>query len=113
MECNKCVHKAVCAIYFKNDDAKKCPHYANKNEFMRIKAFEQQGKRKTMGEIIREKRKARGWSLEKLADKVGITFQTLSRWERNEQTPRDFFAVCDLADIFECSLDELCGRTSK
>ena len=65
---------------------------------------------KTMGEIIREKRKARGWSLEYLAKKLGTTIHTLSCWERNLTTPKNFYVVCDLADIFECSLDELVGR---
>ena len=64
---------------------------------------------KTIGEIIREKRKERGWTLEYLARKIGYSFGMVSAWERNRHTPH-LFTVCDLADIFECSLDELCGR---
>lgn len=64
---------------------------------------------KTIGQIIREKRKERGWTLEYLAEKIGVDFSTLASWERNEHTPH-LFIVCDLADIFNCSLDELCGR---
>lgn len=64
---------------------------------------------KTIGQIIREKRKERGWTLELLAGKIGRNFSTLAAWERDEQTP-SIFMLWDLADIFNCSLDELCGR---
>lgn len=64
---------------------------------------------KTIGQIIREKRKERGWTLEKLAEEIGRTFSTVAAWERDEITP-SLFIVWDLADIFNCSLDELCGR---
>src|SRR5215467_8169517 len=42
----------------------------------------------TLGQIIRAKRKARGWSQEKLADEVKTTVVTVSRWERNKSFPR-------------------------
>ena len=64
---------------------------------------------KTIGEIIREKRKERGWTLEKLAKKLGVAFSTVATWERDEFMP-NIFILCDLADMFECTLDELCGR---
>jgi transcriptional regulator with XRE-family HTH domain len=64
---------------------------------------------KTIGQIIREKRKARGWTLEQLAAEIGRTFSTVAAWERDEITPT-LFIVWDLADIFNCSLDEICGR---
>ena len=109
MKCRKCIHRTVCTLYLKDEDAEKCPHYANKNEFMRIKAFKQQGKRKTIGEIIRQKRKERGWNQEYLSKKLGIQLSTVSFWERDEKTPH-LLNICDLADLFECSIDELCGR---
>ena len=37
----------------------------------------------TLGQIIRAKRKALGWSQDKLADEVKTTVVTVSRWERN------------------------------
>ena len=67
---------------------------------------------KTVGQIIRQKRKERGWTLEQLAAEIGRTFSTVAAWERDEMTP-SLFIVWDLADIFNCSLDELCGRNFK
>ena len=109
MSCKQCIHKCVCPLYLKDEDSEKCPHYANKNEFMRIKAFKQQGKRKTIGEIIRRKRKERGWGQKHLAKILGTQLSTVSHWERDVKTPH-LLNVCDLADLFECSIDELCGR---
>lgn len=42
----------------------------------------------TLGQIIRAKRKARGWSQDELADEVKVTVVTVSRWERNKSFPR-------------------------
>ena len=35
----------------------------------------------TMGEKILNMRKARGWSQEELAERIGVTRQAVSRWE--------------------------------
>lgn len=67
---------------------------------------------KTIGQIIKEKRKERGWTLRVLADKLGVGFSLISAWERGKNIPT-LFTACDLADIFECTLDELCGREVK
>jgi transcriptional regulator with XRE-family HTH domain len=66
----------------------------------------------TIGEIIKQKRKERGWTLEKMESKLGVDFSSISAWERNKRLPT-LLTMCDLADIFECSLDELCGREVK
>src|SRR6266567_2247314 len=42
----------------------------------------------TLGQIIRAKRKALGWSQDQLADEVKVTVVTVSRWERNKSFPR-------------------------
>lgn len=64
---------------------------------------------KTMGEIIREKRKQKELKQYELAELLGCRCQQVSNWELNKDIPH-LFTACDLADIFECSLDELCGR---
>lgn len=64
---------------------------------------------KTMGEIIREKRKEKGLKQYQLAELLGCKGQQVSQWELNKDIPH-LFTVWDLADIFQCSLDELCGR---
>jgi transcriptional regulator with XRE-family HTH domain len=66
----------------------------------------------TIGEIIRAKRKERGWTQTELAEKSGYSLNTICRCERNERNSSLLFA-CDLADLFDCSLDELCGREVK
>lgn len=93
MTCNVCLHEGVCP-HLTNEDAERCKQFADKNEYIRVgkykKKYSTNGTRKTIGQIIREKRKERGWTLEKLAGKLGVTLQTLSHWERNESTPKDF-----------------------
>lgn len=64
---------------------------------------------KTIGDIIKEKRKAKGWNQSKLAKVTGYAVTTLQGWESGNHEPRAC-ALADLADAFGCSLDELVGR---
>ena len=41
----------------------------------------------TMGEKILNMRKARGWSQEELAERIGVTRQAVSRWESGAAKP--------------------------
>ena len=56
-------------------------------------------------------RKNLGLSQEKLAEKLGVTFQAVSKWENGKSTP-DISLLPILGDIFDCSIDELFGRNS-
>ena len=58
--------------------------------------------------IIRERKKCK-LSQEDLAEKLGITRQTISNWELNETSP-DLKQASKLCDIFNISLDELTGK---
>lgn len=60
-------------------------------------------------ENIVNRRKTMGLSQEKLAEKLGVTFQAVSKWENGKSTP-DITLLPLLADIFDCSIDELFGR---
>ena len=55
----------------------------------------------TMGEKILAMRKARGWSQEELADRIGVTRQAVSRWESDSAKPDadKIIAVCDLFGV--------------
>jgi transcriptional regulator with XRE-family HTH domain len=64
---------------------------------------------KTFGQILKEKREAKGWSINKTAIKLGVNPASVFKWEKDEHDPR-LLQACDIADLFECSLDELCGR---
>lgn len=56
-------------------------------------------------------RKMHKMSQEALADQLGVTRQTLSKWETGEAVP-DIKKSKLLADIFEVSLDDLVGFDS-
>lgn len=60
----------------------------------------------TIGDKILNMRKARGWSQEELADRVGVTRQAVSRWESNSAKP-DADKIVDICDLFGVSADYL------
>ena len=51
-------------------------------------------------------RKKNGWSQEELADKMNVSRQAVSKWERDLSFP-DISSIPKLAEIFEVSVDEL------
>lgn len=63
---------------------------------------------KTVGQIIREKRIERSWSLAQLAMKIGADPSTISKWETQNRTPNKKF-VKKLVKLFNCTIDELFG----
>ena len=60
---------------------------------------------------IVELRKKVGLTQEQLADKLGITFQAVSKWENSQSCP-DIILLPRLAEIFHVSVDELFGKES-
>ena len=54
-------------------------------------------------------RKQKGLSQEQLGEEVGVTRQTVSKWELGETTP-DMDKLIQLAKLFEISIDELVGK---
>ena len=59
-----------------------------------------------LGNMISSLRKESGLSQEELAEKVGVTRQTISKWELEETAP-DINQALILSKIFNVSLDEL------
>ena len=59
-----------------------------------------------LGEKLFELRKAKNLSQEEVADKLGVTRQSVSKWETNQSTP-DFDKIVPLCELFEISTDEL------
>ena len=59
-----------------------------------------------LGNKIVNLRKKNNLSQEELAEKVGVTRQTISKWELEETTP-DIKQAKALSKIFKVSLDEL------
>lgn len=64
----------------------------------------------TLGERILKYRKKAGISQEELADRLSVTRQSISLWETDQTLPT-LDNLIALADIFDISMDELCGRT--
>lgn len=60
---------------------------------------------KDVGERIRELRTNRGWLQSELAEKIGITNQMISNWERSYTKIIDAQDVAKLASVFEVSTD--------
>lgn len=54
-------------------------------------------------------RKEHGFSQEDLADKLGVSRQAVSKWERGEATP-DMDNLIELSKIYNISLDEVVGN---
>ena len=59
-----------------------------------------------IGNRIKELRKQRGITQEQLADRIGVSFQAVSKWENNISLP-DIALVPSLASYFGVSMDEL------
>jgi len=60
------------------------------------------------GESVRRLRLAAGLTQEQLAQRLHVSFQTISKWERNESYP-DITMLPALAGIFGVKVDELLG----
>ncbi len=59
-----------------------------------------------IGEKLYNQRKAAGYSQEELAEKIGVSRQAVSKWERGESSP-DTENLIALAKLYEVSIDEL------
>ena len=62
----------------------------------------------TMGQIIKRLRKERGFTQEQLAERLGVTYQAISKWENDAGMP-DISQIVPLASIFGVSTDVLFG----
>lgn len=64
---------------------------------------------KTVGEKISELRKSKGMTQEELATTIGVSTQSVSKWENNTNMP-DIMLLPVIAEIFGVTIDELFGR---
>ena len=62
-----------------------------------------------IGNKILELRKKKNLSQEELAEAIGVTRQTISKWELGETSP-DIKQALNLANLFQISVDELVGN---
>ena len=68
-------------------------------------------RRPELGTVIQELRRRASMTQEQLADRLGVTFQAVSKWENNLSCP-DMMLLPELADVFSVSIDELFGRSA-
>ncbi len=65
-----------------------------------------------IGENIRRLRRERGLTQETLAEFLGVTFQSVSKWERGDSYP-DILLLPSIASFFGVTADELLGMHEK
>ena len=58
------------------------------------------------GDKLIELRKKKGYSQEELAEKLGVSRQSVSKWESNNTYP-ETDKIIQIANIFDCSMDDL------
>ena len=110
--CKQCIHNCVCP-HLKDEDAERCRQYAeNVSGVIYTMRKSNKSLEEIVGENIRNKRLERGWSQTKLANKIKTHASSISYWEAGKSLPHPIFLIA-VADIFKCSIDELCGREVK
>lgn len=62
-----------------------------------------------LGTRLKEFRLRRGLTQEELAATLHVCRTTIAGWENGKRIP-DIFMLCNIADAFEVSLDDLVGR---
>ena len=65
-----------------------------------------------VGRNIAELRRRCNMTQMELADKMGISFQAVSNWERGNSMP-DISKLPELAEVFGVTIDQLLGECSK
>lgn len=64
--------------------------------------------RKEFAYRLKDLRMEKGLTLKQLSEHIGVSFNTISRWEREERVP-NIENIVALAEFFEVSADYLCG----
>ena len=59
---------------------------------------------------VKELRKQKGWSQQKLAEKADLAFNTITKIEQGLAEHPNLKTLVKLADVLEVGLDELVGR---
>ena len=59
---------------------------------------------------LRKRRRAANMSQKELGDKLNVVQGTIASWEKGRNEP-SIAMLIQLADIFDCTLDELVGHT--
>ncbi len=63
---------------------------------------------KVFAERLKSLRQEKGLTLQNISDAIGVSINTISRWERCERLPNILHLVA-LANFFKVSVNYLCG----
>lgn len=63
----------------------------------------------SIGQKLSDLRKSKHLSQEEVADRLGVTRQTISKWETDQSTP-DFDKIIPICELYGLSSDELLGK---
>lgn len=74
--------------------------------YLGYRLIEREGVYLTFGEKVQALRRARGWTQEQLAEQIGVSRQSLSKWESNTTAP-DTERVVALSRLFGVTTDYL------
>ncbi len=66
----------------------------------------------TIGEKFAEKRKAKGFTQDEVAEKLGVTPQAVSKWENNVSCP-DITLLPQIAKLYNTTVDEILSPDEK
>lgn len=66
----------------------------------------------TLGQKLFEMRKKAALSQEQVAEVLGVTRQTVSKWETDQTTP-DFDKIIPISKLYNVSVNELFGEETK
>ena len=61
-----------------------------------------------VGDYIAKRRKELGYTQQKLAEKLNISFQAISKWENGSASP-DIYLLSQIAHILNTTVDTLVG----
>ena len=64
-----------------------------------------------LADKIIDLRKKNGWSQEELAEQLGVSRQSVSKWESAQSVP-DMGRVVQMSELFNVSTDYLLNRTA-
>jgi len=66
-----------------------------------------------LSDQIKNFRKQKGWSQQKLAEKTGLSFNAITKIEQGLAKHPTLKTLIKLSDVFGVSLDELVGRSKR
>jgi len=66
----------------------------------------------TLGQKIKKLRSEKGFTQKDLADQIHVAFQTISKWENDENEP-DLATIRQMAKLFDCSIEYLVNEDAE